>query len=147
MGNLRASVTSSGGGGSSGGGSAGSSGGGGGGGGGAGLILLAGIPMLMGGGGGAKSSPPEEWCGRAGCSSSLNIPNSIFNTVLYAKINGINMRAILCPQKPHSNPPKNPLCFRQKKSYKIGYKTTFVGKYNMLLLGKNIIRQKGYPLE
>ena len=122
------------------------------GGGGAGLI----IPIIMGirdgrNGGysffsiimgirdGAKSSPPKS-------SSSLNTPmDSIFNTVLYAEINGINMQAIFAP-KTAQQPTKNPLVFQAKKSYKIGYKTTFVGKYDMLLLGKNIIRQKVVPL-
>ena len=148
MGNLRASVTSSGGSGSSSGsgGGAGASGGGGGGGGGAGLILLAGIPMIMGMGGGAKSSPPEEWCGRDGCSSSLNTPmDSIFNTVLYAKINGINMKAIFAP-KTAQQPTKKAFVFQAKKSYKTAHKTTFIGKYNMALLGKNIIQQKVIPL-
>ena len=123
----------------------GSGGGGGGGGGGAAIVLIgAGVAVVaMGGIGGGTAA--AAGAGAAGASGGVT-PNpapvgsidTLFNTGIYAHLNGIDMQALYQP------PIHIPSVFNtpQQVTYKAKYATT----YDMAILANNIKAQKAVPL-
>ncbi len=121
------------------------SGGGGGSGGGAAIVLIgAGVAVVaIGGigGGAAAAGAGAAGAGAGGASGGLATPvgsiDTLFNTSIYAYLNGIDMQVIY-------QPPTQPSVFNTP--YKVTYKAKYHRTYDMALLAHNIKAQKAVPL-
>ncbi len=128
-------------------------GGSGGGGGGGAAIAIVGVGVAvvaMGGiGGGAAAAAGAGAAGATGAggaSGGVTAPvgsiDTIFNTGIYAHLNGIDMQALYRPQTPV------PSVFNTfyKVTYKAKYKSQIHRTYDMTMLAHNIKAQKAVPL-
>ncbi len=125
----------------------GSGGGGGGGGGGAAILLVgAGVAIAMGGIGGGAGAGAAGATGAGGASGGVTAPTGsidpLFNTGIYAYLNGINMQAIYQPQKSFVSVFNTP----HKVTYKAKYKSQIHRTYDMTILAHNIKVQQAVPL-
>ncbi len=107
------------------------------------VLLGAGAALISSGGG----SVCGGWHGR--CSSDLasNSTDNIFDTGMYAHLNGIDMQAITRPLRPQQ--PKNPLwasVFHTAQAPQVKYRTKYTTTYDMAFLANNIKAQKSLPL-
>ena len=121
--------------------SGGGSGGGGGGGAdgaAAGILLGAGAAVLLSGGSGDTCG---DWHGRCNDVSFVGNIDTIFNTNIYAHLNGIEMQALY-------QPPTQPSVFNtpHKVTYKAKYKSQIHRTYDMTILANNIKAQQAVPL-
>ncbi len=127
-------------------------GGGGGGGGGAAVVVLvgAGVAIAMGGiGGGTAAAAGAGAAGAAGAGATgagavtpppVGSIDTLFNTGIYAHLNGIDMQALYQPQKPLAS------VFHTPQPQQVTYKAKTHRTYDMTILAHNIKAQKAIPL-
>ncbi len=167
--NLRGSVVGAGASGGSGGGQElGTPGGGGGGGGGGGAIVLVGagvaavasgvipIAAVTGGAAAGAAGAAGAGAGAAGAGAggagagALSVPvgsiESIFNTGIYAYLNGINMQAISHPLDLQPTQSTLASVFNTAQPSKVKYKVKYTTSYDLAFLANNIKAQKMVPV-
>ncbi len=99
-------------------------------------------------GAGAAGAAGGAAGGASGASGVIGVPlgriDTIFNTNIYAQLNGIDMQALYQPsiQKPFASVFNTP----QQVTYKAKYKSQIHRTYDMALLTHNIKAQKAVPL-